>query len=251
MTSWSKRRKLVYAAISLAVVAGGIVGVFLIFFYRAPTCFDGRLNGGEAGIDCGGKCVRLCQSAYLAPSISWTKFVKIAPDLYNIATYIINPNPEGEALNVPYRMALYDDKGIIITDRTGVMNIPPHRNVLAFQGAIPTGSRRPAKAIFEFTALPDWHKKSDPLSSLEVVDKFYTEEIGNSSLIVTLANNGAGPLGSMTVYAVLSDRSGNVLDFSKTIVDGLSAKSKATAPFTWSQSHDGRVISIEVLPVAE
>lgn len=242
------------------MVFGGVVIVALLvlvaipawkIFYRAPSCFDGAQNGSETGIDCGGSCVKLCQSAFAAPVVDWTRFEEVAPGLYNLAAYIENLNIDAEAVDVPYRVQLYDNRGIIITEYYGRLTLPPHRNTLAFQGAVSVKQRVPAKALFEFVANPDWSKKSDPLSKLVISDKRYEENADGSVLSVKLKNSGVEPIGRISVYTVLYDAGGNALGFSKTIIDGIGAGETAMAPFTWPKGHDGAVVSIEVLPVSE
>jgi len=251
MSSWARRRKSVYAGI-IAVILIGAVGIpGFLYFYKAPTCSDGVQNGNEQGIDCGGSCEKLCQSSFLSPSVAWARFQEVAPNLYNIAAYVINPNVSAQANAVPYHLALYDDHGILITDTTGTVTLPPHRNTLAFQGAISTGKRIPAKALFEFTAPPEWYKQDDTLQSLTINDKKYSEDADGASLIVTLGNTSVQAIGRLSVYVALYDKDGNALGFSKTIIDQVPGKGTAVAPFTWPQSFDGKVISIEALPVAE
>jgi len=223
--------------------------------YEAPTCFDRIQNGNEHGIDCGGSCERLCPSAFLAPSVAWTSYEALAIGYYNAAAYIINPNPEGEALNVPYRIVLYDVNGEQIIDMPGTVDIPPHRNTLAFLGPIPVGKRVATKAFFEFTCgdrcMEYWRKKSDTLATLSIGEKNYTEEGSGSSLLVTLKNTVVKPIGRMSVYAILSDARSNIVGFSKTIVDGIAGLGVVQPAFTWPINRQGKVISIEVLPVAE
>jgi hypothetical protein len=49
---------------------------------------------------------------------------------------------------------------------------------------------------------------------------------------------------------VLYDGDGNAIDFSKTVIDSVPANGgTVVAPFTWPVSHNGQVVSIEVLPV--
>jgi hypothetical protein len=146
---------------------------------------------------------------------------------------------------------MYDKDGVIITDKSGVVTLPPHRNTLAFQGAISTGARIPARALFEFTAAPNWHKRADPLSKLSIGDKNYTEDSSGSSLSVTLNNSDVYPLDNVSVYVVLYDKDSNALGFSKTSVDEIPANGSSIAPFTWPLDRNGGVISIEVLPVEE
>lgn len=251
MSSWSQRRKFAYVSVITIVflVAIAIPAFFLI--YKAPTCFDGMQNGGETGVDCGGTCQRLCPSAFLAPDVAWTRFEQVTSGLYNVAAYIVNPNISGEAIKAPYHIALYDDRGVLISDVVGKVTLPPHRNTLAFQGAVSTGKRVPTKALFEFTQSPDWHKKADPLSGIVIVDKQYSEGAEGGALSVTLRNSTAHSIGSTNVYVILYDRDGNALGFSKTIIDEIPAFSNVLAPFTWPLDRQGKVISIEVLPVSE
>lgn len=251
MSSWSQRRKSVYALIVGIIIVGAIIVPGFLYFYHAPTCSDGVRNSNEQGVDCGGRCQRLCQSSFLAPSLAWTRFEEVAPSLYNLAAYIVNPNIDAEAINVPYHIALYDNRGVLITDTTGFVTLPAQRNTIAFQGAINVSKRIPAKALFEFTASPDWHKKKDGLSAIAIGEKKYLEDEIGSSLTVVMKNTSVQPLINIGVYVVLYDKDGNALGFSKTSLDEIPAQGSTIAPFTWPINRKGAVISIEVLPVAE
>jgi hypothetical protein len=251
MASWSEKRKFIYATSTLIVIIGVIGIPAFLFFYKAPTCFDGKQNGNEKGVDCGGKCTRLCQNNFLAPNVAWTRLERVVPGIYNAAAYIINPNTEGEAKNVPYHMALYDKDGMLIIDQKGAVTLPPHRNTLAFLPLIKVVNSIPAKVLFEFTGVPDWNKKADRLSAIEITEKNYTEEGNNSSLRVTLKNASVSNIERFAVYVVLYDSVGNAIGFSRTIVDELLANTSVTAPFTWNTNRNGKVVSVEVLYVAE
>src|SRR3989344_8605923 len=125
MSSWSFRRRLLYGGSVLLVIAIIVFTTVFSFFYKPPTCFDGARNGNEQDIDCGGSCVKLCQSDFLPPKISWggAKFEKVAEGLYNLASYITNPNTNGAAINVPYKFSLYDSRGILITESAGFITL--------------------------------------------------------------------------------------------------------------------------------
>jgi hypothetical protein len=113
------------------------------------------------------------------------------------------------------------------------------------------GKRIPAKALFEFSSAPNWISAADPLYAITVGKKSFSEDSSGASLSVTLNNTSAQLINRTDVYAVLYDKDGNAIGFSKTILDGIPAYGSATAPFTWPASFNGAVISIEVLPVAE
>lgn len=251
MSSWSKRRKYEYGAIVAIIVVGVVILLFYRFIYKTPTCFDGVQNQSEQGVDCGGVCERLCSNSFLAADIAWSRLEEVAPGLYNIAAYVINNNVEGGAASVPYHIVLYDNQGMLITETDGLVTLPPHRNTLIFAPAVPVGKRIPVRASVEFTSEPDWRKQKDTLQSLVVSNKKYSEDETGSSLMVTLRNTSVTTIENLTVYAVLYDRNGNAIGFSKTQLDEVPALGDAVAPFTWPINRHDMVISIEVLPVAE
>ena len=251
MATWSQKRKFTYAFIVIVIIIGAVAFPLFKIFYKAPTCSDGIQNGNELGVDCGGRCTRLCQSDFLAPNVAWTRLEPITSQFYNVAAYIINPNPEGQADNVPYHISLYDKDGMLIIEKSGTVTLPPHRNTLAFLNAVDVGKRIPARASFEFTALPVWYKQADKLTAVSIDSKDYNEDATGSTLKVKLKNNSLADLGTIDAFAVLYDKIGNVIGFSKTIIDTITAGSTVTAPFTWSINRKGEVISIEVLYVAE
>ena len=250
MTTWASRRKFTYASTVIVALIIFITVPIFVFFYKSPTCFDNKLNGDEIGIDCGGSCSRLCQSAFLPPRQEWggAKIEKLAEGLYNVAAYIVNPNINGGAILVPYKISLYDSEGFPITERSGKINLYAHRNSLAFQPAVDTDGHVPVKAIFEFTSSPDWFKSSDELGGLVVVDKKYEESANESSLEIILENRTLYTYKDVKVGVVLYDVEGNTIGFSQTVVDEIPPKGKETASFTWSINRDGKVTTIEVLP---
>jgi hypothetical protein len=250
MATWSGKRKLFYSSLLVGVVVFFVAFPILYFSYKAPTCFDGIRNGDEQNIDCGGSCVRLCQSSFLPPRIVWggAKLEKVADGLYNVASLIENKNIAGAAVNVPYKVSLYDDRGVFILEKTGVVTLYAHRNSLAFIPAINTDKRIPVKATFEFTKSPQWFKSSDDLLGLSIIDKKYTEDETGSSLEVTVQNNTLYEYKNILVSVILSDLNGNVIGFSRTIIDSISPKgAREIAPFTWPIGRNGKVASIEVI----
>lgn len=252
MATWSSRRKSRIGFTIFIVLVALVAAGYFAFFYKAPTCFDSLKNGGEFGVDCGGKCERLCQSAYIPAQIAWGggKSEMVAPGLYNVAALVVNPNTNAAATDVPYKFALFDNKGLLITERAGRITIPAHRNVLVFEPAVNVSQRAPTKVTFEFTKPPEWFKSHDTLENLAIRDKKYNEEEKSSSLEVTLENKGLVAIRDIVVGAVLFDIEGNAIGFSRTEIDSLGPQgSRDIAPFTWPFGRQGKVVSIEAYPV--
>jgi hypothetical protein len=250
MATWAGKRKFTYGSIAILIIILLIVGGYFAIFYKKPSCFDGIKNGSELDVDCGGSCSKLCQSAFLPPKIAWGsgKFEKISNNLYNLASYIINPNTNGAAVNVPYKFTVFDKDGLVITERNGRMNIPARRNSLAFETAVDTQGIEPVRVTFEFTAEPQWFKSHDTIEGLSIIDKKYLEEGNNSSLEVTLENKSLTTYKDIIVAVVLYDEIENAIGFSRTIVDSIDSRGgKETAPFTWPVNRQNRVVTTEVL----
>ena len=252
MATWSSKRKFGYALILIVIVVVAIGLPTWKLVYTPPSCVDGTQNGDETGIDCGGSCTKLCSNAFLPiPSPSWVRFRQAAPGIYNAAAYIVNPNPKAGALKIPYVLSLIDPQGITLAESRGVFDLPPGRNTLVFATSLVVKEQTPARAIIDIGKLPNWYIGSDPLPTVSVTDKNYVEATTSSSLNVSVKNSGALATGPLDVFAVLKDADQNVVDFSKTIVDGIGPNSTVIAPFTWPYGHSGKVISIEVLTVPE
>jgi hypothetical protein len=256
MVSWSTKRRWTYISVIAAVVLILIVVPGFFTFYKAPTCFDGIQNEGELGIDCGGPCTKLCQTAFMPAKIIWADSEEITPGTYDLAAYIENENLNGAAVNVPYTFSVYDNQGVLITQQHGRMTIPVGRNTLAFVGDVKTGTRVPAKGgiTFQFDNPPIWGKSFDSLSNLVIGTPKFSENGAPatgvvSSLNVPIGNNGLTSYNGVTVYAVLSDKNSNHIGFSETYLDSVPPGSSVTAPFTWPFSFGGRVVSEEILPV--
>lgn len=250
MSSWSTRRKTTYALLTVFTLFVLIVIPLFLWLYKPPTCTDGIRNGDEGGIDCGGSCIKLCQSTFIPLRVTWggAKFERVSKGLYNLSSYIENNNIYGSAEKVPYKITLYDSSGLMITDKRGSIDIPPHRNVIVFENAVNTRERVPVKATFEFLAPPVWFKSHDVLNNIAIIKKDYKELDNSSFLNVTLENKGLTPYENLTVYSVLYDSENNAIGFSKTVVDEILPKSKQDISFTWPFDRQGRVVSIEVLP---
>ena len=251
MATWAQKRKVTLALIAIGCF--GIVGSLVAYkiLYHPPTCTDGIQNGTEQGIDCGGGCVRLCVNNFSVPRVAWTRLEQVAPGLYNVAAYIANPNVSVGAKRAPYRVVLYDAQGIQITEYKGTVAIPAHRNTLAFKGSVSVSKRVPVKALFEFTQTPEWTVEKDVLSAVSISNKDFHDEGDQASLSVIVKNDNVSEIGITDVYAILYDKDGNTLGFSKTVLDRIPAYSTVVAPFTWPHGFQNKVISIEVLPVAQ
>ena len=246
MATWSTKRKYGYFLffIILLLVFLGIPGYFI--FYEKPTCFDGKQNGAERGLDCGGDCAKLCPADFAMPKALWSYSMNVVPSIYNSLAYIQNPNQSVEALSLPYLLRLYDSEGVLIAERRGSAYVPAGQKFAIFEGGINTGVRIPVKTTFEWSSEPLWQPaqvfnkiRTDDII-IEEGDKPKAEvKIRNTSPITTYSNIDA--------FIVLYDRDDNRVAFSKTLIERINKEETRTLYYTWPKAFSAPVVRSEVL----
>lgn len=245
--SWSSRRKSLFG-FGFALIAIIFIGIPLFkIFYVEPTCFDGIKNQNEVDVDCGGKCARVCASSFLSPRIEWSRADKITDGVYNLAAYIVNPNLDGAAINVPYSFKAYDKDARLVGEKNGYLYIPPHKNTLAFQSGILTKSSSIQRVTFEFSAPIEWKKTKFQNDGIIVSDKSFDIKENSTILNAKLKNTTVNDYKDFDVFAVLYDEDKNEIGFSKTKVDLLSRGGEQEIEFTWPVKKEG-IITTEILP---
>lgn len=219
-----------------------------LIFYKAPTCFDGKQNGDEKGIDCGGSCVSLCRSQYLDPNIIWARVIEVKPGLYNALAYIENPNIDAGADNISYSFKIKDKNGVSIYERKGNAFIPPNKFFAIFEDGITTGERIPTKVIFEFTSNPVWKNKKNDEAGLIVVKKSISNEESFPRVDATLQNATLQPIPRTEVVAIVYSEDGNALGFSRTFIDKFNKGESHNIVFTWPRQFSSSAVKIEIIP---
>ncbi len=245
--SWSSRRKSLFGYGFILIILL-VVGIPLYkVFYIPPTCFDGRQNQNETGVDCGGKCARVCASDFLSPRIKWSQADKIGNGVYNLGAYIENPNLDGTATSVDYLFRLYDKDAHLIGERRGTSYLPAHKNTLIFESGISTGQSVPGPVTFEFTKPINWVKTSFQNDGIIVSNKNITTDEGKTVLTAQLKNTTLEDYPSFYVYAVLYDVNQNQVGFSRTRSDSLKRGATTNVEFTWPVDKKG-IYTSEVIP---
>jgi hypothetical protein len=111
--NWRLRKQIIYGLI-----------IFLIFFFasffiflkiRGPviaTCFDGKKNQGEEGIDCGGPCSP-CEIKYAEPLKIYPIKYLVYSNSIDIVGLLENPNKNLALKKIKYYFEIYDFDGIL------------------------------------------------------------------------------------------------------------------------------------------
>jgi hypothetical protein len=222
------------------------VGVpYIWFLYEKPTCFDGKQNGNERGIDCSGSCARLCPADYVEPKLLWTSSMRVVPGVYNALAYVQNINQGVESI-VPYIFKFYDSRGVMIGERKGSAYVPPGQRFVVFQGGIQFDQAIPVKTTFEWSGVSAW-RKGVPLTKIKTADTSIDQavppkaeiKIENVSIDETFSNIDA--------FIVLYDAEGNRVAFSKTVIDRIDPEEKKLLYFTWPEAFPSEAVKSEMI----
>lgn len=251
MNSWSRRRKRIIFLIvffTLLIVVG--LPVYFLF-YRAPTCFDGKLNGSETGVDCGGSCQLLCTAESL-PLITKgdPKVLRVTENLFETVVLVENPNASGEIYRAGYIFKLYDaSSSVPVKIIEGETYVPKGTTFAVFQppfsiesGAVPT------RTTFEWkqdTLI--WRQNVKILPEVVSTDLRLSRETTNPRLDANLENLSLEDISNIDLVALISDGTGSVFAASKTFVDILPASTKVPVVFTWPRPFNGEAIDIDII----
>ena len=231
---------MLYAGVVLLIVLAVSGYIAYSVLSTPPLCFDGKQNGEEKGIDCGGTCSKLCANQALAPVVLWARAFETAPGTYAAAAYVENNNVGAGATSVAYAFRLYDEDNLLIIEKGGVTDIPPQEIVPVFASAIDAGTRKVSRTFLEFSEVPVWHKiPSETLPNVRISNLRLTES--GARLSAEAVNQGSADVRNLSLIAVLFDGRGVALTASKSVLGRIPRGSSAQVVFTWPSQNTAAV----------
>lgn len=229
---WAFWRRVQYGTGYLTFFGFIFTGVYFIYFYQSPTCFDRMQNGQEIGVDCGGACTRICAFTVKPPTVVWAKSFEVIKGQYNAVGYVENKNIGAGTPAIGYSFKLYDETGLI-TERTGTTVLPPDSTYPVFEGRITTNGRVPTKTTLELTPSDLWYPSNFGREQFKTVDLALIEAGTRPKLNVKMENTELVEAKNVEVVATIFDAGGNALTASQTFVDIFSPRSQKDLVFTW------------------
>jgi hypothetical protein len=248
--NWAERRKLTYI-LSILLVLGSISFVVIRNLTKVEsTCMDGKKNGDESGVDCGGSCNFYCANELADPKVLWSRTFPVTDGIVHAVAYIEHSYPGAAARKIRYSFKLYDDQNNLIVEKIGSTFLGAMGRTAIVETLIKTANMKPT--IARFTILPPipWEKVPTAFSQV-VIDTSHNlleDFSGGSRLTANIENTSRFNFKDLEVTAILYDKDGNAITASKSAVDSLNAKQKKTIYFTWAYKISSRVDRIEVIP---
>jgi len=232
-----------------------IIGILLFIFVIdatsvVPTCSDGKKNGSELGIDCGGACVNYCKATLKTPSIVWARSFKTSDTVVNSVAYIENQNTNAISSEIKYEFRLYDTDRRFIAERVGYTYIGGNGPSAIFEGGIVIGNREVKYTDFNFLSEPVWSLPNDMYKDVKLLSKdgVVVDAEKKPRLTGTVSNQSQFfHVFNIDVIGIVYDVSDNAIGVSKTFIDSLNQGEQKDITFTWREPFLGLPTKTEII----
>lgn len=250
--TWALKRQILYICILILFFSGIAFLIAYPQFTKAPTCVDGKQNGTETGVDCGGSCEKACINQVDDISVLWSRVFRVVPGRYNAVAYLVNHNENTVINKINYRFRFADENNVYIGKRDGSTYVPPAGSFAVFEPAIDMGNSVPVFVTFEFTEAPDWtfvsESKVNQVKVLVSNIKLINEDTA-PKLSVTVKNDSLFTIPDINFIAILYDASHNAVSASSTYLDVLNRQDTKNITYTWPEKFDSKVVTQEIIPI--
>lgn len=217
--------------------------------FKKSTCFDGKLNGDEIEIDCGGSCSRVCDSKVSEPIVVWSRAFFVTDNIYNLAAYIENQNTNAGVIKANYEFRIYDTNNKLLGRKEGSTYIPPNQQFIVFEPRFNAGESQIRSVSFEFLPPFVWQKKDPVLNTLPIkIDNVVLDNNFNMpNLTANIKNESIYDIPPFEVIAVLYDIDGNAINVSKTEREGLVSNGVSPVYFNWPEALPSTPVKQDIL----
>ena len=248
--TWALKRQIFYVIVLILFIAGFAFLILSPTFNKAPTCADGKLNGDETGVDCGGSCAQACIAEQDDISVLWARAFRVIPGRYNAVAYITNHNKNSAVKKINYRFRFGDKNNLYIGKRDGSTFIPPGGNFAVFEPGIGVGNSIPVYTTFEFTEAPAWfqvpQEKIDQLQ-MSVSDIALKGEDLAPRLSAVVKNTSIFSIPNLNAVVILYGKDGNAVSASSTYISELGPLEEALLNFTWLEPFSAPIVAKEII----
>ncbi|OGY98536.1 MAG: hypothetical protein A2855_00895 [Candidatus Liptonbacteria bacterium RIFCSPHIGHO2_01_FULL_57_28] len=226
-------KQLIYGVFYLILLTAFVGGIYS-WAKPVPTCFDGRQNRDETGVDCGGRCAKVCVPAAIASLVQngEPKLVLLvtsadtgpaAVPRVSVVSEIRNPNQDFGASKFDYVFKIYDPSGAEIASFPDSSYIYPGeiKRIVLLNKTLPAGSSpAAARLILQSPLWVPLERFPRPKLSIQTVNT--TEERGNLVVKGTLVNQDSVDFQTVEVTALYYDQGGAVVGVSGTGLGNVS-----------------------------
>jgi hypothetical protein len=244
-------RRVIIASIFLSFNAIVILSVYFLFLKPVETCFDGKENQDEQGIDCGGICALACVEVVTGRDFEQKEvaFVPAGNGRYDVLAKIYNSNDTIGATAFSYTFELLDKSGQVLATRTGTNYILPQETKTILELNLVTSSQ-PSRAQLRVTGVT-WERLSGyrERPAVNIYEKRYgltTAGFGYSEAFGLLSNESPYDFRSIIVKVILRDSAGRPVAMNTHEMRTVTAKESRDFKLVWPLPFAGEVAEIDM-----
>lgn len=245
---WATRRRRMVIAILAAAGVAALAILLIAVFYRVPSCTDGRSNGDETGVDCGGSCTRICSIDARPAEVSFSRALTQSGRT-DVIAYVRNPNRDAAASNADLSIELYSADGLLVTARTS-MYLPPASVVPLFVPGV-LDQAYDVQQVFATVDSTAWVRAEEMPAQLQVGDVITRDQATRPRITAVVSNPEPRVAYDVPVVVTVFDAEGNAIAASRTVIDSIPGQGSAPIVFTWNEPWPGIAARVEVMPLPE
>ena len=248
--SWAAQRRLMYAvgvALFFLITVGGPIAYHVLSV--PPSCADGIQNQGETAVDEGGPCRLLDVHSLQSEILLWTRSFHVRDGSYNSIAFVQNPNTNAGVRAVRYHFGLYDERNILVAERSGTTVVMPGQVTPIFEGAIDTGNRIVAHTYFDFIEPLKWERLYDTSGAISINNVQIADSAAQPRVTANVTNTSVSHLTNLTFLVAVYDPAGNAFAASQTAIESISAGETRQIIFAWPDPFNISVGRIQIIPL--
>lgn len=245
---WQIRRKFLYGSAVIIALLALVIYFFRDTLFPAPTCFDGKQNGYEVGVDCGGICAPRCASEVQPLVVLWTRALKTSATTYDLVAMVSNKNIDNASHSIAYSFVVYDAQGRVMKEVRGntIAPISGDFPVLEQSVILPQFPRNVTLQIQDDIHYKVNEKPTSP--TLRIGNERY--EAGTIPRVyATVVNTKQITIRDLPVIVVLFDQNNNAYAVGKTLIPQLNKEEAKEVSFTWDFPLASSPLRIKVYPL--
>jgi hypothetical protein len=231
--SWRLQRQILIFTTYFLIATLPFIYIVSRLLSQSVSCFDGKQNGDETAVDCGGSCNLRCDGTYKSLKVNFTRVLKSDENRYDVFALIENFNPNISFPKVPYNASIYSSEGILLLSASGTISVNPSSQAVVY---LPNLEMRQIPKIIDFNlskhnAILQINNNPNRIN----VNTWTSQKGVNNTLqlIGELVNPFSSSANNVSIYALLYDDTRTVYAVGKTKIKSLKGREKTAIAYTW------------------
>ncbi len=245
-----KRKKIVIIFIYLTIFLLFSLS-FYLYFRPQPSCFDGKQNQNEQGIDCGGICIKECNIVKAKPLIIGKVGVVSAgvEGKYDFYAKVINPNAVFGSQKFTYTLKFKNSTGkVTVIQKNNGFILPSEKKYIVVENVSSDG--KPIAINLKINS-SNWVKFKDYYENpnIKIINKSYSEtsnSVNFAEAYGLLKNESPYDFNVIKVEVFLKDVNGKIVALNSTQMNTVNAGEQRDFKIFWPHRFGSSVSNMEV-----